>query len=366
MRIVIVVNLFLPKWLGGTEIATYNTAKLLSERGHDVIVVTNHDKGLPKKDRMNGFNVYRISTIGDNLISVFYFWFKLLILIKRLKPTLVHFQGVNTATPGIISRKLFKIPFVVYGRGSDVYQSWKFKTIISKHVLKNADGVISLTEYMKNEFKKITPCNVTVIPNGITLDRFKGEKKQLREKLAFSADETVVIFLSRLNKVKGPKYLIEAAEIIQKQKIKYKVLIVGDGDEKCKLEALTKTKGLCENIFFIGEVPNKEVVEYLVLSDIFVLPTLSEGFGIVYIEAMASGLPIVTTKIMGVNELVEDGKNGFLVDTKNPEQIAEKIKVLISDKKLTEEISMANKKKATKYSWDRIVSKIEKVYKQSI
>jgi len=100
----------------------------------------------------------------------------------------------------------------------------------------------------------------------------------------------------------------------------------------------------------------------MVASDIFVLPSLSESFGIVNIEAMASGLPIIATKVGGIPEIIKDGENGFLVEPKNPEQIAERILYLLSNNNIRRSISFNNKEKAKNYSWDLIVNKLIAVY----
>jgi len=98
-------------------------------------------------------------------------------------------------------------------------------------------------------------------------------------------------------------------------------------------------------------------------SDVFVLPSLSEGFPVTVVEAMASGLPIVATTIRGLPEIIKDGKkNGFLVEPKNPEQIAEKVLLVLENDKLRERISEKNKEKAKGYSWEAVIEKLERVY----
>lgn len=97
-------------------------------------------------------------------------------------------------------------------------------------------------------------------------------------------------------------------------------------------------------------------------SDVFVLPSLSEGFPVVSLEAMASGLPIVATKVGGLPEIVKDGENGFLVEPKSPEQIAERVLLFLNNDELRQRISRNNKEKVKEYSWGSVVSKLERLY----
>jgi glycosyltransferase involved in cell wall biosynthesis len=98
-------------------------------------------------------------------------------------------------------------------------------------------------------------------------------------------------------------------------------------------------------------------------SDVFALPSLSEGFPIVSLEAMASGLPIVATKVGGLPEIVEDGQNGFLVEPRNPGQIAERALLLLNNDKLRQRISGNNKEKVKEFSWENVVSRLEGLYR---
>ncbi len=101
-------------------------------------------------------------------------------------------------------------------------------------------------------------------------------------------------------------------------------------------------------------------------SDIFVLPSLSEGFPVTIAEAMASGLPIVASKVRGMGEVVEDGQSGFLVGSQNAEAIAQKVLLLLGDKGLRERIGERNKQKAKQYSWQGIVARLEEIYFQCL
>ena len=209
---------------------------------------------------------------------------------------------------------------------------------------------------------------ILVISNGIKLERFQLEgfkrvnKSQIRKKLGLDSDDTLLIYVGRLHPIKGVRFLIEAMNILKNNEIEIKLIIVGDGHHKRDLEMLIKNLELKNQVEFKGWIPHEIIPEYMAASDIFILPSLTEGFPNVCLEAMASGLPIITTKIDGMSEIIEDGKNGYLVSPKNPFQIAERLKDLIHNKNLRKKFAKENKLKVKEYEFNSIVNDIETVY----
>ena len=362
MKIAILTPLFPPKHLAGLEIAAYNIAKHLSRRNHEVHVITTLDKSLPKESREEDFFVHRFKTSKIPILRTVLYYIKSFFVVKKINPDIVHVQTIYLSLSGLLIKKFLRKSYVVYGRGSDVYLPWRFKNIISKPILKNANGVIVLTEDMKREIQKICNRDVFVIPNGIDLGRFENlSREELCSKLKING-EKIIVFVGTLRPVKGVRYIIEAMKIITNKNKNNRLFIVGDGEDRGYLENLVKKLDLQECVNFVGKVPNEKVPEYMAASDVFVLPSLSESFGIVNLEAMASGLPIVATNVRGLPEIIEDGENGFLVEPKNANEIAEKVLLLLEDDELRERISRNNKEKVKEYSWKSAVEKLEKVY----
>jgi glycosyltransferase involved in cell wall biosynthesis len=359
MKIAILVGAFPPKWLAGTEIATYNIATYLARWGHEVHVITSLDEGLPKASLEEGFYVHRIFWRKIRFLGIISFWIKIFWHLKKIKPDIIHVQSVGIGIPGFLAKIVLKKPFVVYGRGSEVYLPLMFTNTISKLVLKNADAVIALTEDMKGEMQKIYDRDIFVIPNGINLERFKNlSKGDIRGK-----GGKTILFVGTLCPVKGLTYLIEAMKITRDKNKDIRLMLVGSGEERVHLEVLIKKLKLKKCVNFIGKVPNEEVPEYMFASDVFVLPSLSEGFPNVVLEAMASGLPIVATNVGGLSEIIKDGENGFVVEPKSPKQIAEMVLMLLEDDELRERISKNNKKRVKDYSLESVVARLEEIYR---
>jgi glycosyltransferase involved in cell wall biosynthesis len=363
MKIVILVHRFPPKWLAGTEIATYNIAKFLALRGHEVHVLTSLDKGLAKRSKDEGFWVHRISFCKIGHLGLVMFWLKLLFFIRDIQPDVVHAQSIGMGIPAFLAKVFLHKPYVVWGQGSDVYGSWLFIKPISKLVMRNADGLIALTDDMSKEMHKLCNKPIKTIPNGIDLDNYEIlSRDNARITLNIPLGESILCFVGTLRPVKGVKYLIEAMCLVAKNNSSIKLILVGDGPERMEIMKLTEELNLKDVIIFVGRISNVKISAYLSASDIFILPSLSEGFPMAILEAMACGLPIVTTRVRGLPEIVMEGVNGFIVDPKNPDQLASRIKFLIQDSILREEMSRNNKEMIKMYTLQNITKGLEAVY----
>lgn len=356
---------FPPNWLSGTELSTYNIAKYMGKT-HDVSVVTSYDEGMPLQSSIDGFEVYRIPISKIRFLGFLIFWFKMFLTIKKIKPDIIQTQGITMTVPAVLAKKILGIPYIISGRGCDVYKSWPFKETISKLGFKNTDTSVALTGDMKKAMQKFSNKRVKVVPNGIDTKKFNFDKYESREKLGLDHDKKIVLFVGRLEPVKGLKYLIEAINILKDTK-NLELIIIGNGNEKNNLEVLVKDLKLNgENVTFTGKISNEKIPEYMAAADVFVLPSLSEGFPVVILEAMATGLPIVTTKVKGLPEIVEDNINGLLVPPQNPEELADKINLLLNDENLRKKISILNKEKSKSYSWENVALTLEKLYVSTI
>jgi len=361
MKISIFVKKFPPRSLAGAEIAAYNIAKYFTKKQHEVHVITTLFKGSKKETIEEGFFVHSLLWSKIKFFGGFFFWLNAFRQLKKIKPNIMHFQGIDISLFTFILVKIQKKPYIIWAQGSDVYFQSKIKRLTSKIILKNADAVIALTEDMKNHLKNIYEREILIIPNGIDLSKFEYLSKDNYYKVfGFDKNIKIILYVGSFRPVKGLKYLIEAMKIIgNKEK---RLFIIGHGKEKDDLENQVKNLNLEDCITFIGKIPNQEVFKYMASSDVFVLPSLSEGFPIVILEAMASGLPIVATKVRGLPEIFKDGQNGFLVETRNPEKIAEKILLILNDENLSKRISKNNLEEVKKYDWKIVIDKLENVY----
>ncbi len=364
MKIALLTWSYPPRRIGGTEIASQNIAKYLASRGHNITVITRKDEGLPKESIENGFRVIRIGCPSNRLFRFVIFCFKAASFLRKLRPDIIHAQAMHMGLCALITSNIIHKPYIVWARGLDIY-SYQFNRLIMREIFRKAGAVLALTEYMKKEILKYQQVDIIVIGNGIDIRKFgKLSREESRSWLGIKPVEKVVVFVGSLSPVKGVRYLLEAMSIIKREIPVARLLIVGDGTEKPILKTKAKSLNIENTVTFYGHVDNDEVPKYMAASDVFVLPSLSEGFPNVIAEAMAAGLPIICTKVGGLSEIVTEGKNGFLVESENPAQLARQIISILTDDGLKQEMVYNNQAWAKMNSWERVVEKLEKIYAQ--
>ncbi|MDY6833879.1 MAG: glycosyltransferase [Chloroflexota bacterium] len=312
MRIVLLVPAFPPKWVAGTEIATYKIASHLAKRGHEVHVITQWDRGLPKESLEEGFHVHRARFVKVRFLGIMLFWQGLWHAIRRTRPDVVHAQSLAIGVPALLAKKLLRKPYVIWCQGSDIYLPSFSQRLVTKVVLRNADAVIALTRDMDMQIQKICSRKTFIIPNGIDMDTFEISAGRNNQSISRCEGKTI-IYIGTFRPVKGVSYLVHAMDIIRRKEPGARLILVGDGEERLSLENLVRSLHLETHVSFEGRVSNEKVPELMENATIFVLPSLSEGFPVVSLEAMASGLPVIASNVRGLPEIIDDGENGFLV-----------------------------------------------------
>jgi len=239
------------------------------------------------------------------------------------------------------------------------------KVILSverKVIEKGSKKIIAVSGGVKKEILEnynVSEDKIVVISNGVDSDKFKPDKlkrKKIRERHGIADDEIVLMFSGHEFRRKGLEYIIKALPQVKED---VKLLVVGkDNPEPYK--KLASKFGVSNKIIFAGFVP--DISEYYVASDLFVFPTAYEAFSLATLEAVASGLPILATKVNGTEELIIDGYNGFFIK-RDSKDIANKINTLIEDENLRQ-MSRNARKTAEKYSWDKTAKKTLQVYKE--
>lgn len=370
MKIAILVRDFPPKRFGGTETASYNLAKAFAKRGHEVLVITTWDSGLPQKTIENNFLIHRLRFFRSRILKylgLILYSIKTLLILRKFEPDIIHGQAVYMGVPAFISKMVIKKPYVLWLQGSDIYLPKLYEGLTFKLVLNQADAIIALTYDMREEVRKLCNREILVIPNGVDLERFRAlSKVEARRKLQLNADSKIIIFVGNLYQIKGVRYLIEEMKVIKQECPEVQLLLVGDGVDRRVLEQLVDKLNLGQCVTFIGAIPNERVPDYLCASDLFVLPSFSEGFPVTFLEAMACGLPILATRVRGLPEIIRDGENGFLVEPRSGIQLAEKALFILRNDNMRDMMSRNNIGQVCRYSWDSVSSNLEEVYSRII
>jgi glycosyltransferase involved in cell wall biosynthesis len=266
----------------------------------------------------------------------------------------VHFV-IPSGPSGVLLSRMFHIPVTTSVYGGDVYDPSKntsphrffFTRKLISWLLNSSDAIIAESGNIKELTEKYyqPKAKVEVIPVGFMVPAFAPVS---REELGLRPDDFLIISIGRLVKRKGFDVAIQALAALPDQKMKY--LIIGDGPEEQVLKALAKDLGVQDRVLFLGFQPEDKKYQYLAVADIYLLSSLHEGFGICLMEAMYSGLPIVSTDNGGQTDLLDDGRNALLAPAGDPRALAVKIKALVADYDARLRMRADNKKDIDKYS----------------
>ena len=385
LRICILTSTY-PRWKNDYIPAfIHSLAKELVKGGIAVCVVAPHDTNTKNHEFIDNVEIYRFQYwftrkgqkvaygggIPDNLaksvlakiqLPFFMFFFFLKGLRVAKKCDLIHAQFLLSGVVGAWIKRITGRKLIITGHGSDIYMIPE-KGLFQKSYIRaiaNSNAIITVSNANKERLNTLgLPVDkIIVIPNGIELSMFNNITT-LREQEA----GIQIVWVGRMVEVKGLEYLFSAMRIIVSSYPNSKLTLIGDGPLKDKLERLAGALSLTENITFMGYVKNTEVPQYLKEADIFVLPSLSEGFPVVIPEAMAAGKPIVASNVGGIPDAVTDGVTGFLVAPKNAELLAEKIVYLIAHPGMRESVGKAGRKKVEeRFTWGKVAKRTIEMY----
>jgi glycosyltransferase involved in cell wall biosynthesis len=213
--------------------------------------------------------------------------------------------------------------------------------------------------------------NINVLPMGVDTEYFSKTHDVASLKRKFKIEGPVILFVGRLIDWKGTAYLIKAMPETLQRFPTAKALIIGSGPQKDELVGLAETLALQEHVIFIDEVPQEELVAFYSMADIFVLPSIvnengeTEGLGVVLLEAMACGLPVIASNVGGIPDIIKDGETGLLVRQKDARSLSDQIIRLLSDDNLRKEV-LINGQNLIKaeFSWEIVTDKFIEIYRE--
>lgn len=377
MKIAMLVPYFFPHF-GGTEKYVKDLSMELVSRGHDVTIISNNvpkEAGAPSEEVMDGIKIKRLNAVNFVYLPVsFEFNLKML----------DGFDLVHTHCPSFgftrAVRNRLKVPHVVTYH-CDTTMSEKFlglrmpkfviksveflTNLYAKMILPKVDAIITTTESYASTSPVMKNFPHHAVPIGIHYELFdESRKKQgITEN---SRDKKKVLFLGRLAANKGIDYLVHAIPLVVKEVPDAKFVICGEGEEKPHVEAYIDQVGVRKHIEFKGKVNLDQMVELYSTSAMFVFPSINrlEAFGIVQLESMACFTPVVASNIPGVNNVMDPGESGLLVEPRDSEALAQAIIKILKDPSLAERMGRRGRKLVEeKYNWNAIGDKIEAIYK---
>jgi glycosyltransferase involved in cell wall biosynthesis len=374
-RILLFTTAYRP-FIGGSEVAIEEIVKRLPDVFFDIIT-PRFKRGLPQLESGDNFCIHRIGWGWplDKLVfpvSGFLYSQK---LVKKNRYDFFHAFQASYAAGAAWLLKFFyrRIPFILtIQEGKDLDKQNSFIRFCRKLIIKKADRTSVISNYLKDyvlKIRKRTP--ISVIPNGVDLDAFSkefsyGELSALKDELGIKPGEKAILSFGRLAPKNGLDSLIRAAALLGKRKgdLSFKLLLVGDGEQKRELLGLARALGIKERVIFAGSVERSVLLpKYLKISDVFVRPSLSEGLGNAFLEAMAASIPVIGTPVGGIPDFLKDEETGLFCEVGNPEDIAQKIEKLVFDDSLRKRIIENGLELVKeKYDWGFIAAQYIELY----
>ena len=385
MRICMLTWEFPPRIVGGIARHCLGLSKALAKLGHEVYVITLEFPGTPLFEDVDGVKVHRVLIeLGHPNFIIWTFIFnhfmekKVAELSRSVKFDIIHVHDWLTADAGVSSKHFLNKSLVSTVHSTEVGRS---------QGLHNPDSFLidGIEWWMTYEAKRVIVCSnsvkweleshfnlphdkVTVIPNGVEISNFNLNinREEVKRRYGIKPNERIVLFIGRLVPQKGVDTLIKAVPLIIQRHRDAKILIAGDGWSRTYLEELAKSMGLGDHVRFLGFISDWELADLMVAADVLVVPSVYEPFGIVALEGMAAGTPVVATNIGGLSEIIEHDKTGVLVYPRNPESIAWGVNRVLSDRKYADWlVRNARKKVLEAYSWEEIAKRTVEVYESA-
>lgn len=387
MKILMLTWEYPPRVVGGIARVVHDLSHRLIKDGHEVTVVTYKEGNVEDFEDDNGVKVYRVNNyminpnnfidwimqLNFNLIS------KATELISKEGPfDVIHAHDWLVAYAAKTLKDSFKIPIIATihatesGRNSGIHDEVQRYINDTEWMLTyEATEVIVNSNYMKNELQRLFGLpyeKINVVPNGVNLNLYNGVERDYDFRRQYVADnEKIILYVGRLVYEKGIQNLIAAMPKVLNGYHDSKLIIAGKGGMIDELRDEVRRLGIENKVYFTGYLKLNQVTKMYKCADVAVFPSTYEPFGVVALEGMLSGTPVVVSDVGGLNEIVQHRENGMKSYAGNPNSIADSILELLYNPGLCAEVSRAAKAKVkAQYNWTKIAQDTHFIYQKAI
>lgn len=371
MKILIFSLVYYPRFVGGAEVAIKEITDRIPGSEIEFHMVTLNGGEEPAFEKFGNVSVYRIfGRVGfvQKFLYPFFAFLKALQLHKKHKYDATWSMMASYAGfAGFLFKKMRpQVRFILSLQEGDNFERREgfFKTFF-RWIFKSADRIQVISAFLEDWARHMgATCPITIVPNAVDFKLFSEKKsaselEMLKSTLGKKADDIFLITTSRLVVKNAVGDIIDSLQYLPEN---VKFLILGQGYQEKMLKEKVEKMGLKERVNFLGYIPHKDMPQYLHVSDIFIRPSLSEGFGNSYIEAMAARIPVIATPVGGIVDFLKDGETGLFCEVQNPKSIAQKVEKLINDKESKDYIVRnAEQMVKEKYEWAKIAGDMKEV-----
>ena len=369
-RVLFISSLYYPH-IGGIETMITELSHFCHKDNFYTKVLTKRwPFTLPEYDKYKGIEIYRVVSARDkeefeSIIN----WLKE--NGSKIKSDVVHVIGMRRPLPfiGLLISRLWKIPIICTIAGGEIPDKidsrpakvWEEGEKFIPDVLRQSDYINCVSGALVRELKELMPDlkNIETLYAGVDFSIIRGAQPE-------KIKDQYILSLRRLDYSKGVDILIRAFNLIKDIFPKLYLVIAGEGAEKNNLKNIVEDCSLCSRVIFIGAVGIERGISLLKGADLTVVPSRSEGGGLVNIEAQAAGCPVIASRVGGIPEYVKDGESGILFESGNFQELANKISLLLNDKIFREQIIEGGYKYAQKFNWEMLTPQYINLYEKAI
>ena len=247
-------------------------------------------------------------------------------------------------------------------------QESEVRTNIERTVMQRADGLVVSTEMEKDDLVKLyqaSRCRIKGVPAGVDLELFYPRgKDDAKQKLGIQ-ENRVILYVGRIEPLKGIDILLKAVALLEDPADNRLVIVGGSLEDDLELErlkGLSETLGIQGKVTFTGSVPQGILPDFYSAADVFVLPSYYESFGLVALEAMACGTPVVVSRVGGLKTFIKQGETGYLIPWRCPEPFAQRLDILMANPDLKESMGKAARAQALEMSWSGVAERLLDFY----
>ena len=361
---------------GGSGVVATELGIALAEHGHEIHFIT-YKQPVRLQLLHNNVHYHEVSVPSYPLFHYQPYELalssKLVNMAKLHEIEIVHVHyAIPHAYAGYMAKQMLAqegiyIPMVTTLHGTDItlVGSHPFYKPAVTYSINNSDAVTSVSQNLKDDTLRLFNIKkeIEVVPNFIDTKKYENLYSNCERELIASNNEKIITHISNIRKVKRVDDVIEIFDRIQKE-LPAKLVIVGDGPEKESLENLCKKKGIDEKVLFVGN--SHEVDKILCFSDLFILPSEHESFGLVALEAMVCGVPVISSNAGGLPEVNIHGESGYLSNVGNVDEMAKNALKILVNSDTHQLFKRKAKENAQRFETKLIVPLYEEIYKKSL
>ncbi len=356
-------------WPGGVTMHVSQLARELGRSGHEVQVLAPHSPSRECQDRDLLIPLGRSVPLpsGGSIARVSLSWWlarKIRALLQREQYDVIHLhEPMAPILPLTVLEYSNTVNVGTFHAFHNRQHLYKMTRPVIKRWRSRLHGSIAVSRAAMRYVNGTFPGDYEIIPNGIDVDHFSQQAEPWPQ---YQDGKTNIIFVGRLEKRKGLRYLLEAYGRLKWDNPDLRLLVVGPGNPDKDSYHVLGSQNL-QDVEFLGRVPYEDLPRYYASADIFCSPaTGGESFGIVLLEAMAAGKPVVASDIEGFRGVMQDGEQGLLFLNKNVESLASQLQTLIRDPETRGSMGHQGRATAEGYRWEVVASRVEQYYQECI